>query len=78
METQGGHKVMSFLFFTFPFFQNQKVKNKNGKVKKNKEITMSPPPPPSGLRKRLMEPSAVDLILPVFLRKLLNTDMPCD
>ena len=35
--------------------------------------------PPLGLR-RLMEPSAeeVGLILPVFLRKLLNTDMPCD
>ena len=74
--------MISFLFFTFPFFQkwpseNQKVKNKNGKVKKKKkEITMSPP---LNLR-RLMERSAeeVGLILPVFLRKRLDTDMPCD
>ena len=35
--------------------------------------------PPLDLR-RLMDPSAeeVGLILPVFLRKLLNTEMPCD
>ena len=39
---------------------------------------MSPPSSPWAYV--LMEPSAeeVGLILPVFLRKLLNTDMPCD
>ena len=73
--------VISFLFFTFPFFQklrseNQKVKNKNGKVKKKKEITMSPPLNLRRLMKRSEE--EVGLILPVFLRKRLDTDMPCD
>ena len=70
--------MISFLFFTFPFFQNGEVKikkleNKNGNV-------ITPLPPPPGLRRRLMEPSAeeVGLIVPVFLQKLLDTDMPCD
>ena len=52
-----------------------------GKLKiKTKSLCRLPPPPAPGLRRRLMEPSAeeVGLILPVFLRKLLNTDMPCD
>ena len=75
-----GDFVFIFHYSIFPKWrsENQKVKNKNGKVKTKNEITISPPPPP-GLR-RLMEPSAgeVGLILPVFLRKLLNTDMPCD
>ena len=41
---------------------------------------MSPPPTAPSLRRGLMEPSAeeVGLILLVFLRKLLNTDMPFD
>ena len=72
--------MISFLFVTLPFFQNGEVKiknlKKNGKAKNKNETIMSPP---LDLR-RLMDPSAeeVGLILPVFLRKLLNTEMPCD
>ena len=74
-----GDFVFIFHYSIFPKWrsENQKIKNKNGKVKTKNEITISPPHPRACV---VMEPSAgeVGLILPVFLRKLLNTDMPGD
>ena len=72
--------MISFFIFHFSIFpkwrsENRKVKNKYRKVENKKGNHYV-----ATLGLRLMEPSAeeVGLILPVFLRKLLNTDMPCD
>ena len=72
--------MISFLFFTFPFFQNGEVKIKKLKTKMEKlKIKTKSLCRALGLR-RLVELSEeeVGLTLPVFLRKLLNTNMPCD
>ena len=75
MEAQVGHIVISLLFFTFGEVKIKKLKTKmeKWKIKRNHYVA------PLVLR-RLREPSAEEagLTLPVFPRKLLNTDMPCD
>ena len=52
MEAQGGHIVISLLFFTFPFFQNGEVKIKKLKTKmekwKIKKKSLCRPPHPPG------------------------------
>ena len=76
---------MSFLFFTFPFFQDGEVKIKKFKTKmekgklKTKPLCRLPPPPPTGLAWTdgiFLRGSWSDTFC--FLRKLLDTDMPCD